>query len=112
MPLAAPDQMAIVKAPGILTEKENNTGTRMHLERLKQVIPDVKILMVVKNPIDRLVSHIVHEFAQGGGHQGGKIMPDVDDIIMGRAGYIEGEYLILLINMEASDSWNFGRVDP
>ena len=94
MPLAAPDQMAIVKALGILTEKENNTETRMHLERLKQAIPDVKILMVVKNPIDRLVSHIVHEFVQPEGHQGGKIMPDVDDIIMGRAGYIEGEFLI------------------
>ena len=92
MPLAAPDQMAIVKALGILTEKENNTETRMHLERLKQAIPDVKILMVVKNPIDRLVSHIVHEFVQPGGHQGGKIMPDVDDIIMGRAGHIEGEF--------------------
>ena len=51
---------------------------------LHEALPDMKLLLVVKNPITRIVSHIVHEFVNPGGVFQGKAMPAIDDIIMGR----------------------------
>ena len=51
---------------------------------LYEALPDMKLLLVVKNPITRIVSHIVHEFVNPGGRFQGTIMPLIDDIIMGR----------------------------
>ena len=36
----------------------------------------------MRNPIDRVVSDIVHEYTSG--MLKGQLMPDIDDIIMGR----------------------------
>ena len=51
---------------------------------LYEALPDMKLLLVVKNPITRIVSHIVHEFVNPGGLFQGTTMPLIDDIIMGR----------------------------
>ena len=51
---------------------------------LYEALPDMKLLLVVKNPITRIVSHIVHEYVNPGGVFQGKPMPAIDDIIMGR----------------------------
>ena len=51
---------------------------------LYEALPDMKLLLVVKNPITRIVSHIVHEFMNPGGVFQGTTMPLIDDIIMGR----------------------------
>ena len=91
MPMANSDQIVIVKAPGVINETPNPATTLTYLNRLYQAIPDVKVLLVVKNPIDRLVSHIVHEYVQWGGIHQKEKMPDVNDFIMGRIGEIEGK---------------------
>ena len=91
MPEATTDQMVIVKTPGIIKEP-NISATNIYLKRLHDAIPDLKVLLIVKNPIDRVVSHIVHHYVQGPYKD--EDMPDIDDIIMGRAGHIPGEYRI------------------
>jgi [heparan sulfate]-glucosamine 3-sulfotransferase 5 len=80
MPLARPDQIVVTKTPGML-DIPNYTS---FLERLRQALPDIKLLMVVKNPIDRVVSDVLHEFKEGA-HKG-EPMPPIDDVIMHRAG--------------------------
>ena len=52
------------------------------LQRLKQLIPKVKIVLVVKNPIVRIVSDIVHEFLEGMLKE--EEMPDIDRVIFNR----------------------------
>ena len=94
MPIATTDQIVLVKAPGVINETPTPATTLAYLNRLYQAIPDVKILLVVKNPIDRLVSHIVHECVQYGCNHHKERMPDVNDIIMGRAGEIKGRIQI------------------
>ena len=107
MPLAAPDQTVIIKTPGILNNTPNTTAVTIYLKRLQQAIPDVKLLLVVKNPIDRIVSHIVHEYQEWGSHQN-ETMPDIDDIIMGRAGHIQGKilyfFLLLFVLMKCFET--------
>ena len=78
MPLAKPNQTVIVKGRGVLSS--------ISMNRIRETIPDVKLLLVVRNPIDRVVSDIVHEYTSG--ELKGKPMPNVDDIIMGRTGII------------------------
>ena len=90
MPIATLDQIVIVKAPGVTNKTPTPATTLVYLNRLYQAIPDVKILLVVKNPIDRLVLQIVQEYVQYGGNHYKEKMPDVNDIIMGRAGEIKG----------------------
>ena len=45
----------------------------------------LKLLLVVRNPIDRIVSHILHEYYNGGGIFYGHYMPDINDIILDKA---------------------------
>ena len=83
MPYVKDDQMTAVATPGILDKPEDIT----YLKRLHDAIPEIKVLLVVKNPIDRVVSDILHEFSAA--QHKDEIMPDIDDIIMGRAGMIQ-----------------------
>ena len=76
MPDAEPDQTVIVKAPGVL----RNPAA---LKRIFEAIPDVKMLLVVRNPIDRVVSDIIHEYAVGS--QKDEEMPDINNIIVSLA---------------------------
>ena len=76
MPDAEPDQTVIVKAPGILCNPAA-------LKRIFDIIPDVKMLLVVRNPIDLVVSDIIHEYSVGCLKDKG--MPDINDIIMSLA---------------------------
>ena len=76
MPDAEPDQTVIVKAPGVL----RNPAA---LNRIFEVLPDVKMLLVVRNPIDRVVSDIIHEYAEG--ILKDKEMPDINDILISLA---------------------------
>ena len=76
MPDAEPDQTVIVKAPGVL----RNTAA---LNRIFEALPDVKMLLVVRNPIDRVVSDIIHEYAEGSLKD--KEMPDINDILISLA---------------------------
>ena len=82
MPLVRPDQTVVVATPGIL----DNPGDTTFLTRLHNAIPDVKVLLIVKNPIDRVVSDILHEYSAAQHKE--ETMPEVDDIILGRAGKI------------------------
>ena len=74
MPEAAENEKVVVK---VLVHAELVTS-------LYEALPDMKLLLVVKNPITRIVSHIVHEYVNPGGVFQGKPMPLIDDIIMGR----------------------------
>jgi hypothetical protein len=42
--------------------------------------------MIVKNPIDRVVSAILQPYLNG--NRKTEVMPDIDDLIMDRVGYI------------------------
>ena len=55
------------------------------LSRMYDAMPNIKLLLVVRNPISRMVSHILHEYKNPGGIFEGSDMPVIDDIIMGRA---------------------------
>ena len=74
MPEAAKEEKVVVK---VLVKAE-------FVSSLYDALPDMKLLLVVKNPITRIVSHIVHEFVNPGGLFQGTTMPLIDDIIMGR----------------------------
>ena len=87
LPPSAPDQTVIVKASGILNITPNKNLVEKYLKRLKTSIPDIKLLLVVQNPIDRMVSHIVHEYARNGEYDG-QAMPDIDYIITGRIDHL------------------------
>jgi len=77
MPEAEPHELIITKSPGLIDE--DNLG----LERLKQSIPDVKLLLVVKNPLSRFVSQILHHYVNIGGELKDREMPDnLDDLIL------------------------------
>ena len=76
MPDAEPNQTIIVKAAGIL----RNPAA---LKRIFDVIPDVKMLLVVRNPIKCVVSDIIQEYSVGSLKD--KEMQDINDIIMSLA---------------------------
>ena len=61
MPLSYPDQLVITKTPGLLQHPGNIT----YLQMLRDDIPDIKLLFIVKNPIQRIISDIIHEFVSG-----------------------------------------------
>ena len=61
MPLAYPNQLVITKTPGLVDRPHDLTFLRL-LYRDK---PDIKLLFVVKNPIERIIGDIVHEYSQG-----------------------------------------------
>ena len=93
MPLSYPDQQVITKSPGVL----HFPGKITSLQMLKDDIPDIKLLFIVKNPVQRIIGDIIHEYIEGYyrslqlhmiGKHGlsfrGQEMPPLDDIIMGR----------------------------
>ena len=50
---------------------------------MKESIPDVKLLLVVKNPINRIVSEIVHQYVDRGGLLREEELPEhLDDLIL------------------------------
>ena len=50
---------------------------------MKESIPDVKLLLVVKNPINRIVSEIVHQYVDRGGLLRDEKLPEhLDDLIL------------------------------
>lgn len=61
MPISYPHQLIITKTPGILQFPGNDT----YLRRLREDIPDIKLLFIVKNPIQRMIGDIVHEYSSG-----------------------------------------------
>ena len=61
MPVSYPDQLIITKTPGLLQFPD----TVLYLQRLRDDIPGIKLLFIVKNPIHRAVGDIVHEYTQG-----------------------------------------------
>ena len=76
LPTAGPNQMVIAKTPALFTSDT-------FIQRLAESLPEVKLLMVVKNPITRIVSHVMHEFTNPGTFHFGQQMPPIDDIISG-----------------------------
>ena len=60
--------------------KIKNGALYLILQRLKQLIPEVRLVLVVKNPIVRIVSEIVHEFLEGTLKEEEK--PDIDRVIL------------------------------
>ena len=83
MPLARPDQVVLVKSPFVFQSPNISITLQRHVDTL----PGVKVILVVKNPIDRVVSDILHNYVNG--LHKGEDMPDINDIIMDRAGYIQ-----------------------
>ena len=61
MPLSYPDQQVITKSPGVLQFPGNITSLQM----LKDDIPDIKLLFIVKNPVQRIIGDIIHEYTSG-----------------------------------------------
>ena len=49
---------------------------------MKGLIPRVKLVLVVRNPIVRLVSDVVHEFLEGELNE--EEMPDIDSVLLYR----------------------------
>ena len=78
MPEAEPNQTVIVKIPGVAQ------NSSIMLNALKENLPSLRIVIVVKDPISRIVSHILHEFRNEGDMYNHLEMPDINDIIMGR----------------------------
>lgn len=83
MPAARKDQLVLAKSPTVF----QSSNISLTLQRHVDLLPDVKVILVVKNPIDRVVSDILHTYDNG--IQAGQKMPDINDIIMDRAGYIQ-----------------------
>ena len=83
MPLAKPDQKVIVKSAGIL-----KPGNTTYLERLHKSFPDIQLLLVVRNPVSRLVSDIAHESQMNRWST-----PDLDKMLMNVDGYVEKQGL-------------------
>ena len=79
MPLAKQEQKIIVKIPGLAKTANNRTLLQLH-----KALPGLKLLIIVRNPITRILSHIMHEFFNPGGMFEGQELPDIDDLIMGR----------------------------
>ena len=61
MPLSYPGQQVITKSPGVLQFPGNTTFLRM----LRDDIPDIKLLFVVKDPVQRIIGDIIHEYVSG-----------------------------------------------
>ena len=83
MPKAMAEQLVLAKSPNVF--QSSNISLTLH--RIVKTVPDVKVILVVRNPIDRVVSDILHTYAVG--TQGRHKMPNINDIIMDRVGYIK-----------------------
>ena len=73
-----PKSVFIVKTPGA------STSTLSQLSRIKETIPNVKLILVVRNPIDRMISEVVHEFTNPNTRFQGEDMPDINKIFLGQ----------------------------
>ena len=99
MPLAQQHQKIIVKIPGLAKKGDNGTLLQLHTS-----LPGLKLLMIVRNPITRILSHIMHEFFNPGGMFEGQELPDIDDLIMGHIrmqgpGNFSGIYLTFFMHL-------------
>ena len=86
MPLAKPYQKVIVKPMEIINLKANTTN----LDRLHRAFPDIQLLLVVRNPVSRLVSQIVHFYTLARDMDS---IPDLDKMLMNVDGYVEKQGL-------------------
>ena len=77
MPFSNVGQKAVVKIPGLARTKGSKT-----LTQLFQALPHLKLLMIVRNPITRMISHIMHEYFNPGGIFEGQELPKIDDILL------------------------------
>ena len=77
MPVSKPSQKVVVKIPGLARTKGSKA-----LTQLSQALPDLKLLMIVRNPITRMISHIMHEYFNPGGMFEGQELPKIDDILL------------------------------
>ena len=83
MPVARPHQIVLAKSPFIFQSPNISITLQRHVDTL----PGVKVILVVKNPIDRVVSDIIHNYAVG--LLARNKMPNINDIIMDKLGYIK-----------------------
>ena len=83
MPVARPHQIVLAKSPFIFQSPNISITLQRHVETL----PDVKVILVVRNPIDRIVSDILQLYSVG--IQARYNMPDINDILMDRVGYMK-----------------------
>ena len=81
MPEARQDQLVLVKSPFVFQSPNISITLQRHVDTL----PDVKVILVVRNPIERIVSDILQLYSVG--IQAKFNMPDINDIIMDRVGY-------------------------
>ena len=77
MPVSKVGQKAVVKIPGLVRTK----GSKI-LTQVFQALPDLKLLMIVRNPVTRMISHITHEYFNPGGIFEGQELPKIDDILL------------------------------
>ena len=77
MPLSMAHQKVVVKMPGLTLKTNNKTLVKMY-----SAMPDLKLLMIVRNPITRILSHIMHEYFNPGGLFEGQELPNIDDLIL------------------------------
>ena len=75
MPLSKASQKVVVKIPGLARTKGRKT-----LTQVSKALPDLKLLIVVRNPITRMISHIMHKYFNPGGMFEGHELPKIDDI--------------------------------
>ena len=86
MPVSKATQKVVVKIPGL----NNRTKGSNALTELSQALPDLKLLMIVRNPVTRMISHIMHEYFNPGGIFEGQELPKIDDILLDHVPDTEG----------------------
>ena len=97
-PPCRPDQLVLANSPQIFYHHDIPGVLRRHTDTL----PDVKVLpaacgvdinlpscaqvmLIVKDPIPRTVSHIVHNYANGGAWWQHHERPEIDEVLLDRA---------------------------
>jgi len=78
---ARPDQLVLANSPQIFYHHDIPGVLRRHTDTL----PDVKVMLIVKDPIPRTVSHIVHNYANGGAWWQHHERPEIDEVLLDRA---------------------------
>ena len=79
MPLAKPDQLVIAKSRGVWQHKD----VMQELQNHRNLVPDAKLLMIVRDPITRYVSDFVH-YNRGHHTYERPRYDSLDDIIQGK----------------------------
>jgi len=70
---SSPNYTALRRYPGVA-------------ERMRRVVPDVRVVFMVRDPIERLISHWVHNYAHGSEHRPLHAVLD-DDLYLERSRY-------------------------